>query len=94
MASFDIVRFDLREGVDDDDFRAVDEAMQHWCYVNRPGIQRRTTARNGTHWIVVHLFEGPEQCGTGYLDSHDDAVRDWTAMIDRATVVHEVYSLL
>lgn len=94
MASFDIIRFDARNGISEDEFRAADEAMQHWCYLNRPGIQRRTTAHNGTHWIVVHLFDGPDHCGIDYLDSHDDAVRNWTAMIDRATLAHEVYTLL
>jgi hypothetical protein len=94
MASFDIIRFDVREGVGELDFRAVDEAMQHWCYLNRPGIQRRTTARDGRHCIVVHLFDGPEHCGTDYLSSHDDAVRRWTGMIEESTLTHEVYSLL
>lgn len=94
MATFDILRFDTAPSVADGTFRDVDTAMQHWCYLNLPGIQRRTTARHENHWIVVQLFDSPDHCGIDYLDSTDEAVRTWTAMIDRSTLVHETYTLL
>lgn len=94
MACFDIIRFELASSVSEDEFRAADTEMQHWCYLNLPGIMRRTTARNQQQWIVVHLFESTDQCGIGHLDSIDEPVRQWASMIDRGTISHETYSLL
>ena len=93
MAFFDILRFDTAPVISEDDFRAADTAMQHWCYRNLPGIQRRTTARRQNHCIVVQLFDDLEHCGAAYLDSTDDDVVAWVAMIDRSSVTRETYEL-
>jgi hypothetical protein len=50
MPVLEVETFTLVAGIDALAFRALDEQMQEWCYVNRPGLARRTTARadNGT----------------------------------------------
>ena len=42
MAILEVETFTLNTGVEAPTFRALDEQMQEWCYVNRPGLARRT----------------------------------------------------
>ncbi len=41
MAVLEVETFTLAAGVDAPAFRALDEQMQEWCYVNRPGVVLR-----------------------------------------------------
>lgn len=95
MAVLEIETFTLAPGTDPAAFRALDEAMQEWCYLNRPGLARRTTARgdNGTY-VVVTLFGDASQADPDYFRNTSEAVSKWNATIVESTRSVAVYSLL
>lgn len=95
MAVLEIHTFALQQGMSTADFRALDERMQEWCYLNRPGIARRTTAKddNGSY-VVVTLFESADQATQSYLNSTDALVKEWSSCMQPGTSTAAVYSLL
>ena len=44
MAVIEVETFTLVGGVSVATFHSLDEQMQEWCYLNRPGLARRTGA--------------------------------------------------
>ena len=95
MAVLEVETFTLAAGIDAVAFRALDEQMQEWCYVNRPGLARRTTARaeNGTY-AVITLFGEASQADSTYYKNTDAVVSAWSAAITESSRSLAVYSLL
>lgn len=95
MAVLEIETFSLNNGIDAAAFRALDEAMQEWCYLNRAGLARRTTARNddGTY-VVITLFAETAQSVADYFKSKDAVVTAWSAAINESSRSLATYSLL
>ena len=95
MAVLEVETFSLVADTDPLTFRALDEAMQEWCYLNRRGLARRTTARqdNG-RYIVITLFENAAQSDASYYKTSDSVVAAWSAAINESTRTHNVYELL
>ena len=95
MAVLEVETFTLAAGVDAPEFRALDEQMQEWCYVNRPGLARRTTARaDGGTYVVITLFGDASQAVSTYYKNTDSVVSAWGAAITESTRSVAVYSLL
>jgi hypothetical protein len=95
MAVLEVETFSLVNNSDHLAFRALDEAMQEWCYLNRPGLARRTTGRqdNGSY-IVVTLFDDAANSDALYYKSSDTVVVAWSAAITESTRSLNVYTLL
>jgi hypothetical protein len=95
MAVLEVETFTLAPLLEMSVFRALDEQMQEWCYVNRPGLARRTTARNddGTY-VVITLFGDAAQADATYYKSSDPVVIAWSAAITESSRSVAVYSLL
>ena len=95
MAVLEVETFTLAAGIDAPAFRALDEQMQEWCYVNRPGLARRTTARteDGTY-VVITLFGEASQANGSYYKNTDAVVSAWSAAITESSRSVAVYSLL
>ena len=93
MAVIEVETFTLVGGVSVEKFHALDEAMQEWCYLNRPGIARRTVAvdANGK-FIVVTLFGEASQADAGYRN-YAGISQEWLACITEGSTTHEVFSL-
>jgi hypothetical protein len=95
MAILEVETFTLNPGVDAATFRALDEAMQEWCYLNRPGLARRTTARaDDNTYVVITLFETAEQSQPKYYTAAHPVVVAWSAAIAESRRKTTVYSLL
>ncbi len=97
MAVLEVETFTLATGVDAAAFRALDEQMQEWCYVNRPGLARRTTARaeNGTYVVITLFGEASQAISSYYTNADADAVVvAWSAAITESSRSVAVYSLL
>ena len=95
MAVLEVETFTLNPGVEALAFRALDETMQEWCYLNRPGLARRTTARaDDNTYVVITLFETAEQSQTKYYTATDAVVVAWSAAITESSRKTTVYSLL
>ena len=95
MPVLEVETFTLVAGIDALAFRALDEQMQEWCYVNRPGLARRTTARadNGTY-AVITLFGEASQADSTYYKNSDAVVNAWSSAITESSRSVAVYSLL
>ena len=95
MAVLEVETFTLTPGTDSVAFRALDEQMQEWCYVNRSGLARRTTARNddGTY-VVITLFGDASQADATYYTNTNQVVSAWSAAITESSRNVAVYSLL
>ena len=95
MAVLEVETFTLVDGCDAATFRTLDEAMQEWCYLNRPGLARRTTARaDDNTYVVITLFETAEQSQTKYYTATDAVVVAWSSAITESSRKMTVYSLL
>ena len=93
MAVFEVETFTLAGGVSAETFHSLDEQMQEWCYLNRPGIARRTVAvdANGK-FIVVTLFGEVSQADAEYR-TYAGICKEWLACIAESSTTHEVFSL-
>ena len=95
MAVLEVETFTLVTGIDALAFRTLDEQMQEWCYVNRPGLARRTTARaEGGRYVVITLFEEASNSDSAYYKNTDAVVTAWSAAIAESSRSVAVYSLL
>ena len=93
MAAIEIETFTLVHGVSVEKFHSLDELMQEWCYLNRPGLARRTVAvdANGK-FVVVTLFGEASQADAGYRN-YAGMSKEWLASIAEGSTTHEVFSL-
>ena len=93
MAVIEVESFTLAGGVAVETFHSLDEQMQEWCYLNRPGIARRTVAvdANGK-FIVVTLFGEASQADAGYRN-YAGISKEWLSCIAEGSTTHEVFSL-
>ena len=95
MPVLEVETFTLVAGINALAFRALDEQMQEWCYVNRPGLARRTTAKadDGTY-VVITLFGEASQADSSYYKNTDTVVAAWSVAITESSRSVAVYSLL
>ena len=93
MAVIEVETFTLVGGVSVETFHSLDEQMQEWCYLNRPGLARRTVAvdTNGK-FIVVTLFSEANQADAGYRN-YAGINAEWLSCIAVGSTTHEVFSL-
>ena len=93
MAAIEIETFTLVHGVSVEKFHSLDEQMQEWCYLNRPGLARRTVAvdANGK-FVVVTLFGEASQADAGDRN-YAGMSKEWLASIAEGSTTHEVFSL-
>ena len=95
MAILEVETFTLNPGVVAQEFRALDEQMQEWCYLNRTGLARRTTARNDDgSYVVITLFGEASHADATYYRSADAVVAQWSATIVESSRSVAVYTLL
>lgn len=95
MAILEVETFSLNPGVDASHFRNLDEQMQEWCYLNRPGLARRTTARNEDgSYLVITLFGDAADAIPFDESISNPTVTAWVAAVSGASRKVAIYSLL
>jgi len=93
MAVIEVETFTLVGGVSVEKFHLLDEQMQEWCYVNRPGLARRTVAVDATgKFIVVTLFGEASQADADYRN-YSGISAEWLSCIAEGSTTQEVFSL-
>ena len=93
MAVIEVESFTLAGGVSVETFHSLDEQMQEWCYLNRPGIARRTVAVDASgKFVVVTLFGEAGQADSGYRN-YAGISKEWLSSIAEGSTTHEVFSL-
>lgn len=87
------MRFRLRPGVDEGDFREADARLQTDFAYRQPGLLRRTTARAGDgEWLVIDLWRtaaDADACAARW-DDHP-TVRAFMGFVDPASVTTARY---
>ena len=86
MEAIEFEVFALANGVSDAEFLAADSKYQEHCYVNFPGLLRRTTARDGESWAVITVWNRPP---LDQLRSH--AGDAWHSHLNSSTYRREVF---
>jgi len=93
MAVIEVETFTLVSGVSVEKFHSLDEQMQEWCYLNRPGLARRTVAVDANEkFIVVTLFGEAGQADAEYR-SYQGISSEWLSCITEGSTTREVFSL-
>ena len=93
MAAIEVETFTLVDGVSVEKFHSLDEQMQEWCYLNRPGLARRTVAVDAHgKFIVVTLFGEASQADAEYR-SYSGISAEWLSCIAKDSATHEVFTL-
>lgn len=95
MAVLEVETFSVNAGVDPVRFKELDEQMQEWCYLNRPGIARRTTARSSDgSYVVITLFGDESQAVPPNRAAGDARFTSWNDAVAQDSRAVAVYSLL
>jgi len=89
MAVYEIEEFQLAPGVTREGFVTMDAIYQEHCYLNRPGLIRRTTASSPEGWAVVTIWARDP----GEADGSSPTMA-WRTSIDESTYRRRVYELL
>jgi hypothetical protein len=92
----EIMRFRLKEGVDESDFQRADARLQVEFAYQQPGLQRRTTARSEDgEWLVIDLWRSPADSDACLERWHDsEVVEEFMTYVDRQTVATARYQQL
>lgn len=95
MAVLEVETFTLDPDIDASQFKILDEQMQEWCYLNRPGLARRTTAMNDDgSCIIITLFADITDATPVDPENSDPVVDAWRRMIPAHGRMVKVYALL
>ena len=83
MAIIEVETFELRSDVDA--FLRDDAEFQTWSYVERPGILRRTLARDRDEWAIFTWWSMVP------LEPDGAVMARWRSHIEERTYVRRVY---
>ena len=92
MSALEIETFRLRTDVTDESFLALDEKLLAWRYLNRPGLQRRTTAHAADgEWLIDTWWDSAARAQDPEVD---ELAQQWTEMIDQSSYQRRIYRTL
>lgn len=87
------MRFRLRPGVAEEEFRQADSRLQMEFAYRQPGLRRRTTARSRSgDWIVIDLWDSDaaaDACAARW--DEDPVVAGYMTLVDSSSVTTERY---
>jgi len=87
MAVIEIVRFRLKDGADEGEFRVLNERFQREVVPTLPGLERReaTRAQDG-EWILILRYRDVETADRGPAADTSELSGRFIAMIDMASM--------
>ena len=88
------IEFQLRDGVDPDDFLAVDARFETGCVYQQAGLVRRTMTRTeGGGWCSFTIWSSQAHADAALAAVADsDAGRERDALIEPASVTRRCYA--
>jgi hypothetical protein len=92
----EIMRFRLKEGVDEAEFRVADARLQTEFAYHQPGLRRRTAARSAEgEWLVIDLWRSAADADACLeLWEGDPVVEAFMAFVDARSVQDARYEEL
>jgi hypothetical protein len=95
MATIQIVKFHLNDGVDESDFRALNERFQREVAPILPGLVRReATCSADGEWLLVLRYTDMESAHKAGKSDTSDISQKFMAFIDMNTMSASFYDLV
>ncbi|MEP7134871.1 MAG: hypothetical protein ABI904_08060 [Chloroflexota bacterium] len=96
MATIQIVRFHLNDGVNENEFRALNERFQREVAPKLPGLKRREATRSDDgEWLLVLRYTDMESAHNAGKSDTGDISRSFMSMINMSSLsasFHEIVS--
>lgn len=96
MATIQIVRFRLNDGVNENEFRALNERFQREVAPKLPGLKRRESTRSDDgEWLLVLRYTDMESAHNAGRSDTSDISRSFMSMINMSSLsasFHEIVS--
>lgn len=94
MATIQIVRFHVNEGMDDGEFRALNERFQREVAPKLPGLVRReaTVSADG-EWVLVLRYTDMESAHNAGRSDTSDVSQKFMKFIDMSTMSAAFYEI-
>lgn len=95
MAVIELVRFRVNDGVDEREFRALNERFQRDVVPTLPGLERReaTLAEDG-EWMLVLRYADMASAQRGPQADTSELSGQFIAMVDMATMSAARYEIV
>lgn len=95
MATIQIVRFRLKSGVNEAEFRALNERFQREVAPKLPGLMRReaTNSPDG-EWVLVLRYTDSESAHNAGKSDTSDIAKQFIAHIDMSTMSASFYDVV
>jgi len=95
MAVIEIVKFRLRDGADDSEFRALNERFQREVVPTLPGLERREATRSEDgEWVLVLRYRDMETAARGPQADTSEISGRFISMLDMATMSAARYEIV
>ncbi|MEO5964465.1 MAG: hypothetical protein ABIR11_03290 [Candidatus Limnocylindrales bacterium] len=87
MAVIDIVRFRLRDGVDEMAFRAINERFQQEVAPALPGLERREATRTEDgEWVLILRYRDADSAARAMGSDTSDVSSQLISMLDMSSM--------
>ncbi len=95
MATIQIVRFQLNEGVNENEFRAINERFQREVAPKLPGLLRReaTRSENGEWLLVLRYTDMQSAHNAGKADTSDISQK-FISCVNMSTMSASFYEVI
>lgn len=95
MNVIQIVQFKLNAGVDETEFRAINERFQREIVPTLPGLLRReaTVGANG-EWLLVLRYDSMENAQGGAKKDTSELAHAFMSFIDMSTMSASFYTIV
>ncbi len=95
MAAIQIVRFKLASGIDEKEFRALNERFQREVTPKLAGLERReATVGEGGEWMLVLRYRDIESARKAGRSDTGDVSKKFMSMIDMTTMSSSFYEIV
>ncbi len=95
MNVIQVVQFKLNAGVDEAEFRAINERFQREIVPTLPGLLRReATVGEDGGWLLVLRYDSMENARGGAKRDTSDLAHAFMAFIDMSTMSAKFYTIV
>jgi len=95
MATIQIVRFRLNDGVDENEFRALNERFQREVAPKLPGLVRREATHSSEgDWVLVLRYTDMETAHAAGRSDTSDVSQKFMSFIDMSTMSASFYDIV
>ena len=89
------VQFKLNQGVDEGEFRAINERFQREIVPTLPGLLRReATVSDDGEWLLVLRYDSLDNARGGAKKDTSELARTFMSLIDMSTMSAAFYTIV